>query len=247
MILIDHAHIFSPMLLTWSDRELRREALRRWRAFILIPTMVITGTVGIGVLTSCGYTSYHPGLHQMYHFTDVKNPFPALLLGFFIWKLWHFGSQNFGVAVICLAKCGRRIRYRQIVRAVCVAGTAVFMLPLLWNFRFGDAYYLPGRELLLGSFGHWFSITGMVLIFVPHWLIALWLTHRASLQKWWFLWVLAIGALGFLMKRPTPFGSMMPGLPWLMAAAAALSFTHYLYDAKLWKRGSPAMQRVLSA
>jgi hypothetical protein len=53
-IIVDTAHILSPMVLTWTDARLRQEALARWRGFILAPTVAAAAALSVGVATSAG-------------------------------------------------------------------------------------------------------------------------------------------------------------------------------------------------
>ena len=270
-IVVDTAHILSPMVLTWVDAKLREEAIARWREFILVPTLVLGSAIAVGVITSLGWTDYTPGLHKAFYigyqwrldeafwprlmhavWDAVKIPLPLLMLVYMFWQIWHFGSQNFGVVAICLR---RRMRHRQLVRAACVVGTGIFILPtIVLLFRVPQGYF-PGHEIVFEN--QWLIVpVGLALVFVPHWLVALWLTHRASRWWFWLLIVLPLGAIGLLWQVPqitvagprhtttTIVGMYMPNVPWILAFGVAVSMWHYLTDAKMWKRNSTAMQRA---
>lgn len=269
MIVVDTAHIISPMALTWMDPQLRREALSRRREFVLAPGLVISTVLMIGAITSLGYTDYVPGYGKMFYigyqwrmdepigarlvcalWDTIKIPMPWLMLGYLVWQIWHFGSQNFGVVAICLRWANRRMQHRQLVRAACVVGTGLFMVPAMIVLFHVPQGYLPGRQWIIDN--HWIAVTALALVFVPHWVVALWLTERASRWRWWLLFIVPVGAVGLAWQVPTAYGLFFrvlqgsPNGPIIVAFGVALSIWHYMTDAKLWKRDSTAMRAVFA-
>jgi hypothetical protein len=265
LIVMDTAHILSPMFLAWTDRELRREAISQRQGFVFTPVIVGCATVLVGVATSLGWTEYTPGLHKMFYigyqwrlyepfwprlldaaWDCIKIPMPLLMLTYMFWQIWHFGSQNFGVVCLWLRRARRRVPHRQLLRAGCVVGTGLFMVPtIILLFRVPQGF-CPGHDFIVTHFGEWSNIP-LVLIFIPHWLFALWISAKASsIKYWWLVLIIPIGAVGLLWQHATLQGMMVPNIPWIMSIGVAISMWHYMTDAKLWRRDSTAMRRVLA-
>jgi hypothetical protein len=98
--LLETGHSLSPIALASSHNGFRRIMLERKAKYILLPTLIFTGSVLIGGLTSLGLTDYRPGPHHMFHINSWKNPFPIMVWVYMVWNAYHFGMQNFGVLSI---------------------------------------------------------------------------------------------------------------------------------------------------
>jgi hypothetical protein len=263
-IVLDTAHITSPMVMTITDQRMRREALSRWRQFLLLPALVGSIAIVIGVLCSFGWTDYVPGNYKMYYigyqwrfyeplplrgfhavWDAINTPMPLLMMAYFAWQIWHFGSQHYGLLVIYLHKNDRIIRWRRLTKGLCVALTAPFMLIMpLTIFRVPQGY-VPGHDLLL-LIPPWVSLLLLGFISVTHWLTALGLSTLVSRIKGWLPFILLVGVTGLLWQAAQPGGMVWRNEPWVAGIAIALSFTHYIYDALWWHRGTLAMQRVVT-
>ena len=74
----------------------------------------------------------------------------------------------------------------------------------------------------------------------------------------WYIWpgpgtkpvhllmLLAIGTIGFSWTIATPGGKFLRVIPWLLAFRFGLGMVHFHYDGLIWRRGTPAMQAVLT-
>src|SRR5215831_2115024 len=72
IMILDTAHIVSPLLLAWSQPQLRAIVRREWGAHLLFPAIIVLLCLKLDMATILG-------------------------LGF-AWNVYHYGAQNFGVA-----------------------------------------------------------------------------------------------------------------------------------------------------
>jgi hypothetical protein len=227
-IALETAHSVSPIVLAWSHAELRRMMLHKWRKSIALSLLVFVVACAIGAATSAGWTSYHPGLHQIYHLTDLSNPMPVLVWIYYIWSIYHFGMQNFGIARIY------RVRNR------------------LWGSRYIDMILLVGGTAFLYAglqyfyYPHWMFFFSMGAISFNHWFAEIGLCGRVSGRPLLFTaTVLAIGAIGFVWLKPTPNGNLMNVMPMIICARLGLGFVHFLYDRWIWKFSDLRVRAVI--
>jgi len=241
-IVLDTAHNVSPIVLTWTRPELRRIAFAQRRKYILLPAVIMLAASAIGAATSLGWTDFVPRRGEMYHLTlDWRNPFPWLAMTYASWEVYHFGMQNFGVVAIYCRKLGSPPRNRAIDKALCLMLTAALMVPPLLVI-FGA----PGMNFWNPPLYVVFLLVG--LISAMHWLVAIGLGFRVSNIRWW-LWLpllFVIGTIGFGWTAASPHGTLLRSIPWLLSFRFGLGFVHFWYDGLIWRRGTPAMQAVLT-
>jgi hypothetical protein len=105
MMVLDTAHVVSPILLAWWRPELRRIAVAEWPRFVLAPVVIIP---------AC-----------------VLAPWEWVTGLYFAWNIHHFGAQNFGLWQLYGGKCSPDARVLR--GAVCLGVTAFGMaaLPIL--------------------------------------------------------------------------------------------------------------------
>jgi hypothetical protein len=175
--------------------------------------------LGIGVVTSAGWTSYVPGPGRYMQITDAGNPFPLLVWGYSAWNLYHFGMQDFGVWRLWNGfKIERRFQI-----GICL-GFVIFFVEVMRHIT---------HSLWVMLF-----VTGLVS--VNHWAVDLGLSYRVARRGWVFTaGVLAAGLIGFLWMVPTSSGQMIRMIPWLISARLGLGFVHFLYSRWVWKLGDP--------
>src|SRR5258708_34801193 len=71
VVLLETGHSFSPIVLAWTHREFRRRfVLARPGKFILLPGALFGIAIGIGAITSLGWTSLVPGPGHAWLLTD---------------------------------------------------------------------------------------------------------------------------------------------------------------------------------
>jgi hypothetical protein len=218
VVILETGHVISPIVLVWSHRELRQLAWRRRRKFIWLAFGVFGAAFSVGAATSLGWTSFSPGLHQIFRVTNWANPLPVLVWLYLVWNAYHFGMQNFGV--VALYKRLNGVSGRRWIDVCLAAGLTVFAI--------------GGLPLLYSSQVTGFLILG--LISLNHWLVEIGLCGKVSGRQWLFTAVvLTLGAVGFIWLRITPEGNLMVVIPAVLSARIGVSFVHFLYDRWIWK------------
>ena len=229
-VLLETGHSLAPIALAWTHAGFRRLMCRRPQKYLRMPAAVFGLALAVGVATSCGWTSYVPGPHQIFHLTDWRNPFPVVVWIYWLWNIYHFGMQHFGV----LALCGvgtRSGRQRLASMAICLAVTA-----------FGMA----GLEKLTNEQVVFFLTTG--IFSVNHWVVDIGLSSRVSKHGWLFAGgVLLSGVVGFLWMIPTPNGMLIKVIPVVICARLGLGFVHFLYSRWVWKLSDPEVRETIGA
>lgn len=105
IMLLETAHVVSPMVLAWTRRELRAIVSAEWVKHIVLPPLILLAAVTL--------------------------PADKVLGLYFAWNIYHFGMQNFGVLSLYFpgGGCDRRVRRGLLCLAVTAVGTGV--LPFL--------------------------------------------------------------------------------------------------------------------
>jgi hypothetical protein len=206
-IVLDHAHLASPMGLAWSNTRMRRTMLAEWKRFIVLPVGCLAAAVIVGLLSS----------------TTRQPAFLALAAAYFVWNLWHFGSQHFGVASLLGWRSGPRW-----FRQALTIGTTVLVLVL--------PVFLHVVLLVLLD----------ALINLAHWLTDISLSARKKARHWalFLSVVLLIGMSGFLWKTISidpRYCGLLPActasyaFPVLLGLRYGLGFVHFLYSRWVWQ------------
>jgi hypothetical protein len=102
MVLIEWAHIVSPVVLAWSHPGLRQIALSRPVETLLLPAI--------------GFASC------------ILGPFAVVQWTRYAWHCWHFGSQHYGVCRLL----GWRVNRWAIVIPTAGIMASVFVIHLTW-------------------------------------------------------------------------------------------------------------------
>lgn len=114
LMILETAHLASPLVLAWWRPELRRVVSGEWLRHVALP---------LAILPAC-----------------VLVP-PSWVFGlYYAWNIHHFGSQNFGVWQLFGRKCSPDMR---VIRAlICLSVTAFGMAagPILWPGPYGLAF-----------------------------------------------------------------------------------------------------------
>jgi len=219
-IVLDHAHLVSPVGLAWSNAAFRQVIFKRWRLHIASPVALLAGCIAMGLA-----------------FERHSLPMQALTAVWVLWDAWHFGSQHWGVA--CLL--GWRSGPRRLRKATLIVPTmAVMLVPALYN-----PLWLLWVGLVI-SLVHWLTDIGLSSWKARRWYIFLIVALPAGLMG--FIWKKAgidSRVCGQLMVC-----AGMTGISVLFAVRVWLSFVHYLYSQSVWVRDSPvrrsAWQRQIS-
>jgi hypothetical protein len=132
-IVVDHAHLVSPIMLAWSNQGFREHMLQRPEKFVLLPVLLLMFGFVFGLEVPYG-----------------SGAFKALGAVYLIWNSYHFGMQNFGL----LALAGRRgLGFV----AACATMLAMSVLPLS---IYGGV--LPVLVIMaVVDWAHWLSDIGL--------------------------------------------------------------------------------------
>jgi hypothetical protein len=131
-IVLNHAHLVSPVVVAWSNRGFRRVMMGRWQKFIILPVSIMI----FGILFSLKFQRH-------------DWPFEILVGTYILWNAFHFGMQNFGVMVLY----GHRLLG---FVYLCVTILAMAVLPLTHG-SYWMALILTG----VFSFNHWMTDIGL--------------------------------------------------------------------------------------
>lgn len=112
-IVLDHAHLVSPILRVWSSPNMRHKMLKQWQWYVLMPLGFLAIAVVIGLLSS---SPTAPG-------------FVALAVVYNGWNAWHYGSQHYGLATLAGWRSGPRRR-----RQLLTIGPTIVVLALPFFF-----------------------------------------------------------------------------------------------------------------
>jgi hypothetical protein len=230
VVLLETGHSFSPIVLAWSHDGFRQLMLARPKKYILLPGAVFVAAFGVGAATSLGWTSFRTDLtHQIFHVTDWRNPFPLVAWIYWVWNIYHFGMQNFGVLQLYRRNSLGNRRLRLVDKYGCLAITAFGMAAL------PAVTHSPRVALLclaVFSFNHWMTSVG--------------LCSAASGRGWPFIAaILLLGSVGFVWMIPTSLGNVIRVIPVIICARMGLGFVHFLYDRWVWKLSDPQVRAVI--
>jgi hypothetical protein len=137
-IVLDHAHLISPIAAAWGNRAMRGQMLVRWDKFICWPVAI----VGLGVLLG-------------FEFQRHDRAIEALVGVYVVWNVYHFGMQNFGLLALAgWRRLGRLGFFATLVMLTVPAGAAsgVTMLVLSW------AHWLTDIGLSSAVFRRWWWV-----------------------------------------------------------------------------------------
>jgi hypothetical protein len=231
-VFLETGHSLSPVALAWTHRDFRKIILLSPRKYLLLPGAIFAATLAIGAATSAGLTSFVPGPYHSRVITDLTNPFPIIVWVYWLWNIFHFGMQNFGVLRLC-RPMGHKGRFRRVEMIACLGLTAFGMAVLPMLVRSASLDFL-----LLGvfSFNHWLVDIGLSSR----------VSHSATGHGWLFIFgVLALGAVGFVWMVPTPTGLMIRVIPVIICARLGFGFVHFLYSCWIWKLGDPQVRAAI--
>jgi len=134
-MVLDTAHIISPILLAWSQPKLRAIVRREWGAHLLFPAIIVLLCFKLDMATILG-------------------------LGF-AWNVYHYGAQNFGVASLYGAGRDRALRALICVGGtVLIFGLVPQFWPSIFGFNHHPGTLSPALGILLWSsfaFNHWLT------------------------------------------------------------------------------------------
>jgi hypothetical protein len=107
MMVLESAHVVSPMLLAWTRRELRAIVMQEWIRYIVLPMAVM-------IVVLIAPTSWVAGVY-------------------FTWNIYHFGMQNFGVTSLYCRSGNHDDRVRRKLLCLGITAFGMGIVPLLTN------------------------------------------------------------------------------------------------------------------
>ena len=184
-IICEQAHVISPIVLAWSHPKLRRIALSRPIETLLLPAIAIAGA--------------------------LASPFMVVWWIYWVWNIYHFGAQHYGVS---------RLLGWRVPRWICVGGTAAIMV---------------GGPLLI-HWG-WWRWVALVVIDFQHWLVDIGLSSWVSRKRWVFVVGLAaLGCVGLAWKAPRADHIATLAVPLIIQARWGVGIAHFIYSRWVWRR-----------
>lgn len=149
-IVLERAHVVSPIALAWSNFNARQKMISQWWKFILFPAVLLALSLWLGF--SVG---------------DTKAPmFSILVVVYFWWNIFHFAAQNYGVCLM-LGYCKRW----QTSLAMIATILPFVMFPfwgtsglILANYANGLVHWLTDWALCSWASRRWVMFGGLTLI-----------------------------------------------------------------------------------
>jgi hypothetical protein len=189
LVVLDTAHVLSPMAMAWSRGDFREVMLGRWPQYILMPAFVLAASLAAA--------------------TQPRAIVDTVVTIYFAWNVWHFASQNYGLLRLWQMRRGWSWRPDwAFYMAVTIVGMVV--VPALAN----DPWHWRFVNLAIFAIPHWVSeifLTSWAStrwkIFVPLILAAgcvglLWVTPRATgmpvVGVLWVCWRTGLGFVHFI-------------------------------------------------
>ncbi len=232
VVLLETGHTLSPIVLAWSHGGFRQLIVGEPKKYILLPGAVFVAAFGVGAVTSLGWTSFRTDLpHQLFRLTDWRNPFPLVVWIYWVWNIYHFGMQNFGVVQLYRRNgpCDRRRRLADKFSCLAITAFGMVALPAITH-------------------SSWMALLCLGVFSFNHWMVAIGLCSAASGRGWLFIaLILLLGSVGFVWMIPTSAGNMIRAVPMVICARVGLGFVHFLYDRWLWKLSDPRVRAAIGS
>jgi hypothetical protein len=138
IMVLETAHVVSPVLLAWTRPGLRSMVSREWVKHIAAPAAVMTGVLVVPAAWTASI--------------------------YWMWNIYHFGMQNFGVSSLCWQS------HKVIRKWLCLGITAFGMGALPWLTHDPQV-----NMLCMGMFSF------------NHWIVDIGLSSRVARWHWLFL------------------------------------------------------------
>lgn len=215
-IVLDHAHLVSPIGLAWTSAPMRRKMIAEWSRYILLPSVCLSVAVVVGLSSS---STHVPA-------------FQVLAGAYFLWNTWHFSTQHWGISQLLGWRTGSR-RFRQ---AVTIGPTvAILMLPLFLHVL---ALVVLTEAI---SFLHWLTDIGLSVWRKARWWM-LFLGVVLCIGVSGFLWkTVSIDPryCGRLSACTAVYS-----IPVLLGLRYGLGFVHFLYSRWVWQSANMQLMRT---
>jgi hypothetical protein len=232
LIALNTAHLFAPVAMTWSHRDFRQIMLAQKRKFIVAPILLL----GLGPSLACAawHSGIVPEINVMTLARRYANPADAfrcplepLIAAYFVWNIYHFAMQNYGLLRIYRPSMDTTMAMR-----VMAFATVMLMVVI------PDSYRVPWLSLfMLGAvvFNHQLAALGLA----AH----IWANHHHRSQLWFVGPLLLLGALAAWGMALIPSVWLL----WLIIGGVriTLGFGHFLYDRWVYTFSDPRVRDTI--
>lgn len=127
-------HTIAPMALAWQHCAFRAMMLRRWEKFVLLPAAILCLATLLGFHYG-GQMRVDPRSLAIaagpQSWSDLRDPFMAMVALYAFWNGWHFGRQAFGVMSVYRRKSGAGGRRWVDLWYCCVVVWAALLMPFV--------------------------------------------------------------------------------------------------------------------
>jgi hypothetical protein len=198
---LESAHLLCPILRAWLESGLRQIVLREWVRHLALPVGLMVGVL----------------LVPQFIVTTI----------YFVWNIWHFGMQNFGLA--SLLRRGADTPDGRIRRALFWVGLTALGMGLAYQFR---DYFAVAALVTIG-----FNFT--------HWITDIELSRRTSRWGWGFLAIVLLFGIAWLLLRQGPLS--VQAFPQIIRVRDGLGMWHFIYSSRVWKLSDPEVRAAIGA
>ena len=229
------AHVVSPFAVAWSHSGYRKVMLSRPRKFVAVPLIVLSLGLAAGFISwwcvdpikfNVTTLAAQWGGDPSAPFAWLFSPLMWLASVYFVWNVYHFGMQNYGMLRLYRSSMDK-------AQAMQIAMFVTIMLMLV----IPGKYHLP--QLFLFTIGavvinHALTAIGMASY--------VWSNHHRRHYIYFAATLFAFGGLTAL-----GFSFLQNGLviTEVIAFRAALGLCHFLYDRWIWKLSDPQVRNTI--
>ena len=198
IMILETGHVVSPMILAWSKPGLRRIVCREWGKHIVAPAALMAGCLLL--------------------------PWSIVFGVYFVWNIWHFGMQIFGVTCLYRPRSSHNERVLRALGCLALTAFSIGVFPF-----FGEGPKLHALSFGIFSFNHWLADIG--------------LSSQASGWRWGFIPLVLIIGVVWLLLRNGPLS--VQAMPQILAIRAGIGMIHFVYSARVWKLSDPQVRATI--
>ena len=150
-VLLQTGHSLSPVALAWGHGGFRRVMLQRPAKYVWLPLAALIGSTAAGYIAAEFWPQprFNPITFKI-ALSSPWNPLWGMAAAYFLWNIYHFGKQNFGVMSIYRRKAGGYdVKQRRFdLTYCCVMAAGVLSLPLVYMAARAVKGYFAYGEIL---------------------------------------------------------------------------------------------------
>ena len=150
-ILLQTGHSLSPMALAWGHGGFRRVMLQSPAKYLWLPLAALIGSTAAGYVAGELWPQprFNPITFKI-SLNSAWNPLWGMAAAYFLWNIYHFGKQNFGVMSIYRRNAGGYAPQQRRLDLIycCVMATGVLSLPVVYMAARAVGGYFSYGEIL---------------------------------------------------------------------------------------------------